>query len=104
MHRLVSDDVRSQLHMTLIRKDTSNPVNLSGLEVKMKIRARNTNTVLVTISADIVTPQDGEILFPLKDLLAERAAGYYEGEVYTEDVNGKEIVYELVNFQVRESF
>lgn len=100
----MSNDDKSQLHMTIVRKDTSNPVNLSGLEVKMKVRARNTTSVLVTIIADIVTPQDGEILFPLKDLLAERAAGYYEGEVYTEDLEGKEIVYEVVNFQVRENF
>ncbi len=104
MHYLVANDGRSQLQCTLIRNNTGNPVNLTELAIKLKIRSRNSSTTLTTLEGSIVTAEDGIVLFELGSFLENRSAGFYEGEIYTEDVEGKEIVYELVDFQVRANF
>lgn len=101
MHNLVANDAKSQLITTLVRQDTGSPVDLTGLDVFIKIRAKKTTITLLTIQGAVA---DGTIVFSLAAFLLTRAAGYYEGELYTSDVTGKEIVYELVDFHVRSNF
>ena len=104
---LVSGDTAAKLQVTLVRDDTGLSFNGGGANITLKIRAKNSTSVLTTISYDsgLSNPSGGEIIFSLASFLSVAAEGFYEGEIevfFADDTN--QTVYDLVYFKVRNQF
>lgn len=79
------------------------PITLDGTVV-MKIRLKNTTTVLDTITATIIDAAAGRCVFSWGDTTWSNA-GDYEGEIEITGADTKiTTVYDTIKFKVREQF
>jgi hypothetical protein len=106
MYYLVQGDTASQLQSTLVRNDTGDVVDLTDHAVNLKVRERNSITVLFTVLGTSTTQEalEGKVNFQFYNDL-DTLDGFYEGEIeITYDNTLVESVYELLPFRVRVDF
>ena len=108
MHYLVSGDTGSILQVEIVRQDTGEVVDLTDVTVTLKFRKRGTTIILFSILGISFTAEQatsGVSMLQFGDNLVGLAKGQYEGElsIATETLS-EEIVYEILYFQVRDSF
>ena len=105
MNYLVRGSSASKITATLTREDTGAPVVLDSASVVLRVRKRGTKLVLVQVPGLVLDPDEGTVVFIFKDALNTLTEGYFEGEIQvTHKDKSKEIVYELLSFQVRDNF
>jgi len=103
--KLVANDTRPQLRLTLSDETTSQPIDLTGSAVRLYFRQVGTETILDTLSGVVTNPLGGEVIFMWKSGTLAVPAGDYEGEVeITDPLGGTQTMYELLKFKVREDF
>lgn len=104
---LVKDDVGSQIKAVLTREDDGSAVDLSSATTVMRLRAKGTSTVLLTLTSSASTSDkaDGIALFVFASGDLNLAEGKYEGEIEATFTTGNvETVYELVEIYIRADF
>jgi len=107
MFYLVKDDVGTQIKATITREDDGSAVDLSTATVKMYFRAKDTTTILSTLTSASNSSQlsQGVAIFEFGDGDLNVASGKYEGEIEaTFDSGSIETVYEILEFYVRADF
>lgn len=109
---LVQNDTLPELAITLRDSKTGDPsdpdswdtIDLSAgtTSVSVKLRARNTTTLLATIACTKVDGgATGRVLMPFGTFLVDNAAGSYEGEIEIDFDGSPQTVYDLLKFKVR---
>lgn len=102
--RLVRNDTRPQVELTITNDDNGDPTDLTGATVTLFMRAAGGSTLLLTRQAFIPpeTVEQGRaiVIWQVGDLDLE--PGVYEGEIEVvfNDFS-RQTVYELLTFQVR---
>ena len=99
----------SQSAATGLNLDTNDsatwaPINVTGGQVKLRLRELGTNTVRNTLSCTITNGAEGQVAtnFPTGTL---NAAGTLEGEIEITFANGGiQTVYDLIKLKVRSDF
>jgi len=110
--QLVQNDTLPDLAITLRDSKTGDlsdpdswdPIDLSAgtTSVAVKLRERNTTTILSTIACTKVDGGNtGKILMPFGTFLVDNAAGSYEGEIEITFDADVQSVYDLLKFKVR---
>jgi hypothetical protein len=105
--RLVQNDTRPTLVVTLTDEFTKNPINISGATVRLKFRALGDETVRSTLVGSNTDPQNGVCAFFWSDdpnsLTGDQ--GPYEGEIeITFSDSTIQTVYDKLKFYIREDF
>lgn len=106
-YKLVQGDTGPQIKATITRDDTGNIVDMSGATVRLRMRRRGTETVLLTLTAGDFADnlESGIAIFSFNEGDLDLPAGKYEGEVEITFATGEvETVYELLEFDLREDF
>jgi hypothetical protein len=103
--KLVRNDNRPEITLTLRDESTDAVINLTGTEA-VKFRKKGTTTVLATLSCTHVTDgTDGKTRFKFSGAALDVDAGNYEGEIEITFAGGdKQTVYDTLQFKVREEF
>jgi hypothetical protein len=107
IYKLVSSDTAPQIKATITRDDDDAVVDMSGATVLLKFRAKNTSTVLFTLtSLDNGTDlENGIAIFVFNTGDLDISGGMYEGEIeITYSTGVKETIYEILEFNVRNDF
>jgi len=110
--QLVQNDTLPDLAITLRDSKTGDlsdpdswdPIDLSAgtTSVVVKLRARNTTTILATITCTKVDGGNtGKVLMPFGTFLVDNSAGSYEGEIEITFDADVQSVYDLLKFKVR---
>lgn len=111
--KLVQGDTRPQLRVTITEEsanccqsDGGTEINLEGTTCIMKFREAGSTTVLDTLNGFVTDGPGGVVVFPWNSTTLEVPEGDYEGEIEIVFPNGggKQTVYELLKFRVREDF
>ena len=110
--KLVQGDTRPQLRVTITEESAdchshSRAVtDIEGATCIMKFRAAGTSTVLDTLNGNVTNGAGGEVVFVWNANTRDVPAGDYEGEIEITFPNGggKQTVYELLKFKLREDF
>ena len=104
---LVQGDTGPQIKVTLTRSDTGLAEDLTGSTVNLHFRRKSSDTILFTLTGQS-TPDEAEAgvaIFAFSAGQLDLAAGDYEGEVEVVfDTNGRETVYEIIDFVLRRDF
>lgn len=104
---LVQGDDAPQIKATLTRDVTGDIIDLTDATVRLKMRKKGTDTVLITrTSASNASQKEAGIaIFEWGDTDLDLNAGNYEGEIeITYSTGIVETVYETLDFVVREDF
>ncbi|MFZ9066254.1 MAG: hypothetical protein ACO23R_02660 [bacterium] len=103
---LVRNDNNSQLKVTLTREDTGAQIDLRTATVRLKIKRKGTNAVLLTLTAlEISDLENGEAIFNFDSTALAISAGEYLGEVETTFASGTiETTYDELSFLVRDDY
>jgi hypothetical protein len=105
---LVKGDIGSQIKATLTRDDDGAPVDLTGANVRLRVRKSGTTTTLFTTSASTASPSQllaGIVIFTFSEANLNREPGRYEGEIEATFPDANiETVYEFVEFMLRDDF
>ena len=110
--QLVQNDTLPDLAITLRDSKTGDlsdpdswdPIDLSAgtTSVVVKLRARNTTTILATIACTKVDGGvTGKVLMPFGTFLVDNGAGSYDGEIEITFDTDVQSVYDLLKFKVR---
>jgi hypothetical protein len=102
--KLVQGDNLPYIRLTLKNADDT-PLDVSGGVVNVYFRAKDTTTILSTISC--TKPNggtDGVVVFNFSGNTLNVDPGYYEGEVEVNFNGVKQTVYDPLQFQVRAQF
>lgn len=104
--KLVRNDNRPEITLTIQDQVTGSPVNLSGATEVVHFRKTGTSAVLASLACTHVTDgTDGKTRFKFTGTALDVDAGTYEGEIEITHSDGdKETVFELLKFRVREEF
>ena len=107
--QVVKGDTGPNLRTTITRSDTGAAFIATGNTVRLRIRKKNTTTVISSILSDstLSTPGSGILVFPLETFLTNNATdeGFYEAEVeFTLPDNKTMSAFELINLKVRNEF
>lgn len=104
--KLVRNDNRPQITLTITDETTGAPINLNGATVAVHFRKAGTTTVLSSLACTHVTDgSDGKTRFQFSGAALDVEAGNYEGEIeITHSGGDKETVFETLRFRVREEF
>ena len=105
--KLVRGDTAPQIRLTLTDEVSGTPLNLVGTTVTLHFRAVGADTVLFSrpafINQDIAATGVCVISWEEDDLDVE--AGDYEGEIeIVRAGGGRETIYDILKFRVREQF
>lgn len=103
---LVQNDNGAQVKVTITRDDTGQTVNLTGCTVVLKFKRRNTQNILSSIVAEVLSDfENGEAIFNFNASALDIASGDYVGEVeVTFNTGAIETVFEELEFVVREDY
>lgn len=104
--KLVQGDTRPQIQVTLTDESTGSAINISGATCLMRFRAIGSTTLVDTLTGTVTNGSAGVVVFVFNPNTLDVEAGDYEGEI---EVNfpsgqGKQTVYDLLKFKVREDF
>lgn len=112
--RLVQGDTLPVITLTLLDKNTGDPVDPESWEaidlsdpttsVVVKFRKAGTTTVLNTISTTKISGGTGGQVFFSFPVGALAEAGLFEGEVEIDYNGSSQTVYDVLKFRVREQF
>ena len=114
---LVAGDTLPNLVFTLRDKNTAAPgrtlnsndstswapINLTGAEVRLRMRAIGSTTILATLLCSIVDAANGQAATDFSGG-GLTAAGTFEGEIEITFDTGVQTVYDLIKFKVRGDF
>lgn len=105
--KLVRGDTAPQIRLTLTDEVSTDPIDLTGATVTLHFRAVGSDTVLFSrpafINQDIAATGVCVISWEEDDLDVE--AGDYEGEIeIVRPGGGRETIYDILKFRVREQF
>lgn len=79
------------------------PINLTGAEVRLRMREVGSSTILATLLCSIVDASGGQAATDFSDGGLE-TAGVFEGEIEITFDTGVQTVYDLIKFKVRGDF
>ncbi len=105
--KLVRNDTRPALAVTITDRETGLPVDVTGATVRLKFRAVGATALAASLVAIPVAPASGSVLFDWTDEPTALAgpAGDYEGEIETTFADGSvQTVFEVLRFRMREDF
>lgn len=104
--KLVQGDTRPQIAVTLTDEATGNAIDITGATCLLKFRAVGSTTLVDTLTGAVTNGPAGLVIFVWNSTTLNVEAGDYEGEVEVTFPNnaGKQTVYELLKFKVREDF
>lgn len=105
MEYLVSGDTAAAITANITNNNSNTSENLSSATTLLKVRARNTSSVLFTVTGIDGDLTNGEVLFPMGNNMTGLAPGFYEAEI---EVTYSDLstlsVFEIIRFQVRDDF
>lgn len=104
--KLVQGDTRPQIQTTLTDENTGNAIDITGATCLLKFRAVGSTTLVDTLTGTVTNGAGGVVVFPWNNTTLNVDAGDYEGEIEVTFPagQGKQTVYELLKFKVREDF
>lgn len=102
--KLVQGDTLPQVKITVTDETTGLAISLTGASLVMRFRAVGSTTVLDTLNGTVLDAANGVAVFPWNNTSLNVDAGDYEGEVEITFPTGKQTVYDLLKFKVREDF
>lgn len=105
--KLVQNDTRPIVTLTLTDDSTGSPIDLSALSttVTVKFRKAGSATLLATIPTNKVNSGlTGQVSFQFGAGVLNVAAGAYEGEINVNFNGDVQTVFDLMRFIVRASF
>ena len=106
--RLVQNDSKPDIIITLTDEVTGLPIDLSAADttIAIKFRAAGSSTLLSTITCTkFTTGSDGKVVFNFAGGVLDVDPGMYEGEIQiTYGSNGTQTVFDLLKFRVRGEF
>jgi hypothetical protein len=102
--KLVQGDTLPQVKITVTDENTGLAISLTGSSLVMRFRAVGSTTVLDTLNGTVTDAANGVAVFPWNNTSLNVDAGDYEGEVEITFPTGKQTVYDLLKFKVREDF
>jgi hypothetical protein len=104
--KLVKNDNRPLITLTLKDETTGVVLNLVGATVVVYFRKKGTTAVLSTLSCSFVTDgTDGKVSFKFPGTALNVDPGQYEGEIeITYSGGDKQTVYDTLQFKVRDQF
>jgi hypothetical protein len=103
--RLVRNDTKPQIKLTILDEITGDPVDLSGAQVHFHLRVAGRGSAVVVKEALVISAVDGEaqVVWEPGDL--DLHAGQYEAEVQVTYPSGHiQTVFDTLRIQVREEF
>ena len=105
--RLVQNDTRPSIVVTLTDEQSNSAINLTGATVRLYFRQTGFSELQATVVASVVDPENGVCVFypsTAPEMLAGQP-GDYEGEIeITFDDGTIQTVYGILKFRVREDF
>jgi hypothetical protein len=105
--RLVSGDDKPLVVLTLTDDISNTPYDLSPVSTTVFVRFRQAGTTdtLSTIQCTkLTTGADGKVQFNFVGGVLDVPPGMYEGEVVIDESGGRQTVYDLLRFRVRQNF
>lgn len=104
--KLVQGDTRPQIQATLTDETTGTPINITGATCVMKFRAVGATVLTDTLNGVVTDGLNGIVVFPWNAMTLDCDPGDYEGEIEVTFANnsGRQTVYDLLKFKVREDF
>lgn len=105
--RLVRNDTRPALVVTLTDETTNSAIDISGATVRLKFRAAGATTLTATVVGAVTDGPNGVVVFypaSAPEMLAGEA-GDYEGEIEVTFADSQiQTVYDLMKFKIRQDF
>lgn len=104
---LVQSDTAAAIKGPITSNYTGLPIPLTNETIVLKFKARNTTTILFTLTGTGTPTElaEGIVTFSFGNNLVDLPAGFYDGEIEITYQGGSiESVYEVLKFQVREDF
>lgn len=104
--KLVQGDTRPQIQVTLTDENTGAVIDITGATCLMKFRAVGSSDLVDTITGIVTDGPNGKVVFAWNANSLNVDAGDYEGEVEVTfpSGGGRQTVYDLLKFKVREDF
>ena len=104
--RLVQNDSKPTINLTLTDENTGLPIDLSAgtTTVAIKFRASGSSTLLSTITCAKTDAVNGKVSFDFTGGVLNVAPGQYEGEIEISYAGAKHTVFDLLRFRVRGEF
>lgn len=104
--KLVQGDTRPQVQVTLTDENTGAVIDITGATCLLKFRAVGSSTLVDTITGIVTDGPAGKVVFAWNANSLSVDAGDYEGEIEVTFPNGagRQTVYDVLKFKVREDF
>lgn len=104
--RLVQNDSRPEINLTLTDENTNLPIDLSAgtTTVVVKFRAAGSTTLLSTINCNKTDAVNGKVSFNFAGGVLNVDPGQYEGEIEISFAGQTHTVFDLLRFRVRGEF
>lgn len=104
--KLVQGDTRPQIQVTITDEITGSAVDISGATCLLKFRAVGASTLVDTLTGTVTGGPAGQVVFQWNTSSLDVEAGDYEGEIEVTFPagQGKQTVYDVLKFKVREDF
>ena len=104
--RLVQNDSRPEINLTLTDENTNLPIDLSAgtTTVVVKFRAAGSSTLLSTITCTKTDAVNGKVSFNFTGGVLDVDPGQYEGEIEISYDGDTHTVFDLLRFRVRGEF
>ena len=105
--KLVQNDTRPSLVITLTDENTGQPINITGCVIRMYFRLAGEVELTGTIIGQVINGNNGLCIFhwaSVPDILAGEP-GVYQGEIEIEFPDTtKQTAWEILKFKMREEF
>lgn len=104
--KLVKGDTRPQIKVNLTDEGTGSVIDITGATCRLKFRAIGSTVLNDTLNGVVTNGAAGEVVFLWNQSSLNVDPGDYEGEIEIDFPNsgGRQSVYELLKFKVREDF
>ena len=104
--KLVQGDTRPQIQVTLTDEGTGAAIDITGATCLLRLRAIGSTALVDTLTGIVTNGASGVVVFVWNQNTLNVDAGDYEGEIEVNFASGqgKQTVYELLKFKVREDF
>jgi hypothetical protein len=104
--RLVQNDSRPEINLTLTDENTGLPIDLSAgtTTVVVKFRAAGSTTLLSTINCSKTDAVNGKVSFNFSGGVLDVDPGQYEGEIEISFAGATHTVFDVLRFRVRGEF
>ncbi|MEY5145612.1 MAG: hypothetical protein RL745_981 [Actinomycetota bacterium] len=104
--KLVQGDTRPQIQVTLTDDTSGAPIDITGATCRMYFRAVGSTTLVDTLIGAVSNGPAGVVVFAWNQNTLSVDAGDYEGEIEVTFPagQGKQTVYDVLKFKVREDF